>query len=295
MVDNKDKNLGEEKLTITERVMEAQTQALEVAAMTKTLGLNPQEILGGKEAKEPAESIQGQVVSSALKTLGDMQTGLIKESDKKSELLDKARANEDEARTNLYTGQIAEITAMRKEVAEQYKAVQAQNTPQAAMASLKELQAFYENMKPAKTDEIHVQPKGGISEQTTLTLEKMRYDHEKEKSVIDLKIAEMNNNFQIEMLKFNEESRRRWREYEDGQKFKQHGLQGFEDLAASIAAGIDRGRGGQPSEEEAVIEVETSKFKCQFCKSEIEVGDGVGMVTCPNPECNAEYNVKGKK
>lgn len=135
----------------------------------------------------------------------------------------------------------------------------------------------------------------GIKDETRITLARMELDQTRVLAEIQAQQQQHQQEFAIRMAEFTEESKRRWAEYNDGKRFKEQGLSGFQDLAAAIGAGIRQDQGEAAGiAEESSLEASLGSFPCQFCHTNIEVPPGTQKVVCPNEECGATFNLKGK-
>lgn len=292
MEDNKDKTIAGKPQSLSDKIREAREEAIllrETSEAYRREGVE-QPAPPHKDALEAPT-----VVNAALGQMNNMLKVNADAAKEKSIELKEARKEADDAKTNLFTTQLEIIKDMHRSMQESQKEIAKSNSPEAAMAMVEKWESIIDRVKPHIAPESSYPPvRAGNDMQLTLQLEKMRQDHALALRKLDLEVGQSNNNFQLKMTQFTEDSNRRWQEYKDGVKFKENAYNGFSDLAASIAAGIDKERGvvsGNPDDE--VIQAAVSGFKCQLCKTHVNIPEGAPSVTCPNPECSAEYKIKG--
>jgi len=288
--DDKDEHLAEEKPTFADKMKKASEDALEQKLIGQIYGGGSQ---GGDGGGGKADSIQATVVTSALTQMNSMvhEANMMAKA-KEGEII-QARKEADEARANLFTSQLATIQNMQKDLAAATAKAAEQGTPEAAMGVIKQYGAMMEELRPkVSTDGDAVAVKTRVvSDEVSIRLEEMRQGHEFKMEELKAQMANQNQQFQIQLLQFNEDSRRRWREYEDGKEMKQDALGGFSDLASALSAGISRER-GIPAEGEEVVEASVGSFPCEFCKTMVPVVSGSSLATCP--KCGASFNIKKK-
>ncbi len=289
-MDNRDKHLSDEEFSMAERIKRAQADALEAKTYMDTLGIKPADM--GEKAGQ-GESIQSQVVSTALNKMGDMVGEADKRLKETGEKLETARKESDDAKAMLMKEQMDGLKQVLGGLQASIKEIEVKNSPEAAIATFEKWRNIL-NQFP-KEKEVVSAPPSAVSEQTTITLEKMRQEHELAIEKLRSDREQANNEFRLKMQQFEEERERRIAEYRDNLKFRDNAVNGFSDLAASIAAGIDRNRGVAPAAEEEIVQAAVSGFNCQMCGSHIDIPDGVDKVACPKKECGAMYDVKVKK
>jgi len=289
--DNRDKTLAQQPESLAARIKAAQDDALVMKATAQAYGLNEVKVdTGGHKGESEAPS----VVSAAMTHMDSMIKETNEMSKEKEKELLQARKEADDARASLFTTQLQVIQNMQDSLMESQKRMSEQNSPEAAISTVEKWETIFNKFRPQVSNEPSAALAKGTSDQTTITLEKMRQDHDREMKQIDLQITTLNNDFQLRMLQFNEDSRRRWKEYEDGNKLKENAFGGFSDLAASIAAGIDKERGVGTAAPEESIQAAVSGFKCQLCGTHVDIPEGVERVVCSKPGCGAEYAIKVK-
>lgn len=289
--DNKDQTLDHEPESLANKIKKIHEDAILAGATKeayKEVGLVSPETKGKPDGESPS------VVGVAL----NQMTTMIKENNEmvkeKAKEVVAAHQEADEARANLFATQLEILKNMQSEMVESRKVISAQNSPEAAVAMVEKWEGIFNKWRPPATEKpTHVQH-SGPSDEVTLKLEEMRQVHDLEMKKLDLQIAAQNNEFQLKMLQFNEDSQRRWKEYQDGTKFKENAYNGFSDLAASIAAGIDKERKGVASDTEDTIQATVTGFKCQGCGQHITIPEGAEKVVCETPGCGAEYAIKVK-
>jgi len=288
MNEDKDKHLAEEKPTFAQRLQRSQEDAIEATVVAKTFGVGTQENPPPKE-----DPIQAQIVTAAF---GQMNNIIDKshQSDKDKEVaLSKAREETTTAKTDLYNTQMAQLHLMQQTFADALQKAQTNNSPKAAMEAISAYQEMVEKLTPKPANDGNMAVNRNMDSSLALQIEKMRQDHELEMKRFDKSITDQNNTFSLQMLQFQEDSRRRWREYEDGKEMKESAMSGFGDIAGALGAGITRERGESRRDDE-VIQASVGSFPCEFCGTKVLVNPGESTVSCPKPECGASYNIQRK-
>ena len=287
--DNRDRSLANQPESLAARIKRVQEDAIEAKAVAQAFGLNEVKVepASNKDDKEAPS-----VVNAALSQMNNMIKETSEMAKDKGTELKEARKDADEARSNLFTTQLQVIQQMQGSLLESQKRMSEQNSPEAAIAIVEKWESIFNKFRPQVTTDNPIATAKISSDQTTITLEKMRQEHDLEMEKIKAAREEVNNRFQLQMLQFQDESRRKYKEYEDGVKFRNNAYNGFSDLAASIAAGIDKERGGQSAVGEGIIEAAMSGFSCKNCGTHIDIPDGVSKVKCANSECGAEYKIE---
>lgn len=286
--DDKDEHLAAEKPTLTERLKKASEDALEARMTAQIYGGTPQ---GGEGGGEKPESLQASVVTSALTQMNNMVSEANMMAKEKEKEVIQARREADEARANLFTAQLVAIKNMQDGLAISSAKAAAQGTPEAMIATIEKYGTMMEKLKPKVSTASESVAATGVTDAVRIEIEKMRQGHAFAMKGLELQMLNQNNQFSLQMAQFEEDSKRRWREYEDGRDLKQSALGGFGDLASAISAGISRERGG-PTGEEEVIQASVGSFPCEFCKTMVPVNGGASKAVCPNTECGASYNIK---
>lgn len=303
MLDNKAENLAKEQPSVMKRVLEAEVQGMEVAAAKKYLGLDGQVTNHPKED----EKIQGNVVSAVLGAMTGMNASLKNSVEVKEKEITAARANEDTVKQQFFQLQADALNVTRAELTGLMREIQAKNTPQAAIEGFKAFKSFFDEVAPKQT----APADGGeratrtVDNQTALKLEEMHQNHELAMKKIDLEIAQQTSAFNLQLMTFKEDSERHWAEYKDNKSLRGDALGGFQDLAAAIAAGIDKDRTGASQTEHATaqegaahtgrIEAIVKQFECEFCHQPVTVEDeNATEVPCPTPGCNTVFHLRGK-
>ena len=292
MADNRDRTLAEQPESLAARIKRAQEDAMVMKATAQAYGFDAVKV---EQGSSKSDSEAPSVVSAAMSQMNNMikeTTEMAKDTRKE---VDIARKEADDARANLFTTQLTVIQNMQNNLMESQKRIGEQNSPESAVATVEKWETIFNKFRPQVTGEPTVATAKTSSDETTIILEKLRQQHNVELKKLDLQIAAQNNDFNLRMLQFNEDSRRRWKEYDDGNKFKEGAFGGFSDLAAAIAAGIDKERGVATAAGEGTIQAAVSGFKCQVCGKHVDIPEGVEKVVCSNPECGAGYDIKVTK
>jgi len=262
-----------------------------------------QKLIKQKEAEkglgigeQTGESLQASIVKGAMSQQAMIMDELHKQTAEANKELLEARKEREQAQTQLYNERISILQGEKQKLdaaAQQAKGVG---------AAPSELDA-YKKVREALKEEIDELKKGapppsgpplGLSAETHIKLQEMSQNHELEMKRLDIELSRQDREFNIKLAEWQEESRRRWREYEDKVGMQQKGFDGFSDLAGAISSGIGKeretiSRGGEES-----IQALASQFPCQFCKTKVLIQPGELTATCPNEECGAIYNVKSK-
>ena len=310
MPDTKADNLGKEKPDMADELLAVQEKVLKNKLIAREFGIDNQTAAAAAglatKGGEPDITPAG-VVSSVMVAMTNMQKQLADTAQKKEEDVKEARKNEDTTKQQFFQLQADILNAARAEMTTIMREIQTKNTPAGAIAGFKEFKAFFDDMspKPPPSD-------GGektarmVDNQTALKLEEMHQNHALAMKKLDLEIGQQRDSFQLQLVQFKEDSERRWQEYRDGKALRGDALGGFQDFAAAIAAGIDKGRGvsaphqgGIDSRAASVPEehpgLPLKQFKCQFCHNLVTVDDpDADSVLCPTPGCDTEFHLKPK-
>lgn len=255
-----------------------------------------------KPKNEEGSSIQATIVNKAIEQGENAYKALERLTDKKDAEIEKARSETNKAKEELYSLQAAQLKEVAARVEKAMEELKAGGSPKTAIEVIHEAEvvADYINQHNIAKNGQTVVRSGEVSEETKITLEKMRMDHELALKQIDLQIAELNNKFNLELAEFKENSRRHWAEYENNNRFRQEGMQGLGDVVASIAAGINQERQGEVGSQPTRIRANRAKaqparetapeeYECENCQTLIQVPPGASSFRCP--ECDTEYNV----
>jgi len=112
---------------------------------------------------------------------------------------------------------------------------------------------------------------------------------------------ERDRRWQLDLMRFQDETKRYWVEIENKKSFRSEGLQGFSDLASSIRAAVSGAQNGEAPENnnnpigsnEANLEASPASFPCQFCESQVTVSSpDDSQANCG--KCGAQYNLRKK-
>jgi len=289
VMNDKDKHLAEQPESLAVKIKQAQEEAILTKATAQAYGLDAVKV-------EPAAAKTGEEAPSVVSVAMNQMNNMIKETTEmakeKGTEVTQARKEADEARANLFTTQLSIIQEMHKSLMESQKQMVEQNSPEKSIATVEKWEGIISKFRPPPASEPSVHESKATTDQTTITLEGMRESHELAMEEIRGNREQANNEFKLRMVQFEEDTKRRWGEYKDGVKFKENAYSGFSDLAASIAAGIDKERGIQSPGEEGSIQATVEKFRCQLCGTGIDIPPGVEKVVCSKPECAAEYAIR---
>lgn len=291
VTDNKDKTLAEEPASLANRIKKARDQALEDIAVAQVYGLDVNQVSKGAATpnSEPASA-----VSTALNSMGNVITQANETSKEKTGEVQKARQEADDARTNLFSTQLQVIQSMQKSLIESQDKMSEHNSPEQALGIVQKWQEMLNTFQPKVAEKTVTVSPASNNNANEITLQKMRQDHETEMERLRGEREMQKEEFALRMAQFNEDTKRRYKEYDDGQKFKDNAFSGFSDLAASIAAGIDKDSSGAPVTNEPTIQAAVSAFNCQSCGTHLDVAEGAETVVCPKAGCGAEYAIKVK-
>ena len=304
MPDNKADSLGKEKLDMAEELLDVKQKVLKTKLIAREFGIDDQTAAAAAglatKGREP-DTLQAGVVGAVLTAMTGMNSALKETAETKEKEIKEARASEDTAKQNFFQLQADAINAARKEMTTLMQDIMAKNTPQAAIAGFRDFKAFFDEVAPKP-----VAPSDGgeraarmVDNQTALKLEEMHQNHALAMKKIDLEISQQQNAFQLQLTQFKEDSERRWQEYRDSKTLRSDALGGFQDLAAAIAAGIDkeRGVGAKAGDEPASprLEATLKQFRCNLCQTVVNVDDPeAASVACPNPECGTVFHLRQK-
>jgi glycine cleavage system regulatory protein len=289
--DNKDKTLSQEPESLSQKIKKVQEDAILAEATTEAYrqhGMKPPEEKpkGGEEAPS--------VVSVALNQMNNMIKETNEMAKAKSVEVTAARKEADDARTNLFTTQLAMINELHKNLMETQKKMGEMNSPESAMAMVEKWEGILNRFKPQLQPESTPVHAKVTTDETALKLEQMRQNHEIEMEKLRSDRQKADHEFELRMAQFQEEIRRHYREYEDSMKFRENAYNGFSDLAASIAAGIDKERGVATRVAENAAEPVLGGFNCELCGTHIDLMEGQEDYICPKDGCHATYKVKVK-
>lgn len=299
MSDDKGKNLGEKELSLADKIQKRVEEVAEAAVVIKTLGIRPDSLEGNAKEKDGADNLPATLLTGALDAYKDAAKRAQETLDKKEADLKAARDSEDVAKAAYYQVQVDAVKETQARIEKALDELKKGGEPRDAVSILKEADDLIQHvnkMRPQPSTE----SKGTvvISEETQIRLEEMRQAHDIEMKKLDIQISQMNQDFQIRLAEFQDNRTAKMREYDDRKDFRNRGLEGFEDLAHSMAQGLTREREGSVSTKgrksvaEETVQAAVRQFSCQFCGTKIPVKSDSESVTCPNDECGAQYEVK---
>lgn len=246
------------------------------------------------------ETLAASIVTHAM----DMQTNALKMMQENQKTLEeqrlKAQQNRDETVEKAQGQREENLKDVLKTLNETIKTVQAGGDPKKAASILGEVETVMGWLQARTLPEAaSAKAQPGVSEELQIKILESRNLHELEMKKLDLQIADVTNKFQLQLKQFEEDSRRRWHEYDSGQKTREKGLEGFQDLAGAIAAGIRGERNSaaaveheSPAPGGEAIQAAIKTFPCQFCKMPVQIKPGELKAVCDNPVCKAEYDIK---
>jgi hypothetical protein len=290
--DNSDRHLAERPESLAARIKRAQEDAIEAKAVAQAYGLSG---VKGEEEGHKEEAEAPSVVNQAMNQMNNMIKETNEMAKQKNEELKEARTDADQARADLFKTQLEIIQQMQGSLMDAQKRMQEQNSPEAAVATVERWEGIFSKFRPQPPAESNVAVAKASSDQTTIKLEEMKQAHEIQMEQMKGEREHQSQEFQLRMAQFNEETKRHYREYEDSVKLRSDAYGGFSDLVSAIAAGVDKERGGVATAAEEVIEAAVNGFRCQMCGTHIDIPEGAEKVTCPKPECGAEYSIRFKK
>lgn len=244
------------------------------------------------------ESVTATIVTKAM-DVQEKLFGMVQDEKVKSDAL-KAKADEDrgKAMEQYHDEREKTLTRLVETVNETLKTVQAGGSPKSADTILGQVETVMGWLQARTPPDTTPKPQSGVSDALQIQLLNSKQAHELEMKKLDVQIAEITTKFNFELKKFDEEAKSRWHQWEAGQKTREKGLEGFQDLAGAIAAGIRGERNGSAAvEHEApagaeAVQAAISSFPCQFCKTPVKIKPGELKAVCDNPVCKAEYDIK---
>lgn len=247
--------------------------------------------MGGAKPPPDAPSLSTTIVTNAMAT----QEAAIKRAEDSAEANDgKVEKYREEARLageRVHEVQIDQLAKMMGTINSTMEDIKRGAQPKTAIETIQEAEALLTLMHSKVAPTAPAAP--AVDTKLTLELEQMKQNHEMAIKHLDMELAKMNQEFQLKMAEFSDGKALRWREYEDKKAFRHDGLTGFQDLIGAVSQGISQDMGVSGGAEES-MGASVSNFPCEFCGTTIEVPPGGGKVTCPNPECKAEFNISKK-
>jgi len=279
-----DEKEEKKELGPADRVIEARVKAEEAKVALDTLG-SP----GG------GESIQTTIVKESLAQNRAVMEELYKQIAQANKELLEARRDRESALTELYKERIAILHNEQTKLDE--KAQSAEGIANKSIMDVYrdvrgEIQTEIDALKKEAPQAVAHQPV--TSDETQIRLAELQLQNTREIYRIQQESENTRREWELKMKQFEEESRRRWAEYGDKREMQREGLQGFQDIAHSISAGLGRDRTGEAVAGEATVEASISSFPCQICHTPIHVEPGQTEANCENPECGAAYELQRK-
>lgn len=296
--DNKAESLSEKEPSLAEEVLGLQKEAVKIAATRQALGLEVPSV-------RPAESLASTIVTksmdatdNAIRRLNEESAGLRKEILE----LQKQSFEHQNAFFNERMERIQDLNA-RVEAAAQ----NAQNAgaPKSAFENYKEVKAelagVVSELVPPRTTQ------SGVSDEVAIALKKMEIDQQRLMEQMRQDSVRQDRQFTLQLKQFDEESRRRWAEYQDTKTIRTDAMEGLQDVLGSLGKSLrvkteDAEENSHPAASgagmnsatpgETSISGSIAEFPCQFCKTKVPVEKGDTVVTCPNSECGAKYEIK---
>lgn len=278
---------------------------------------------GGQQhiQKPPEESLAASIVNKAMEISSQANQRVQDLANRNDESAQKARAEADKAKNDLFAIVSQQIGGALEKIEKMRDEIKTGSKPRDLAEEVKSARDLLTILQPPQREAPVV---SGVDSNVTVTLEKMRMDHEMSLKNLDLQLQKMNQEFQLALAKLNSDESYRKREYEDNNSYRQRNMDTFSDIAASIAAGFG---GNKDEEREESIEVPrespvgrrtTAKdrnivappsinnpgivndkvnetgdaqesFECQNCGDTIFVKPGQKVVVCK--KCNSEYNI----
>ncbi len=282
---------------VGDRIIEAEEDALVHDATMKAHGR------GQGEGGEQQPSIQSQIVTNAM----NMQTKAIENMDKRAGVLEGeikvANKAASDMQFTLLQQQLTILQDAQVKSNEAAKEAQAAGAPKDAFGYYAQVRDHLEDLvkkvTPAKEETTAQQP--GMSDATQIRLKELEFAQTQVLAQITADNTRAREQFQLQMLEFNDNKEVRHLEYQDKKHFRQEGMQGVSDLVTALGAGVSQkgGPDGETTEAPEKTEEEAgayiSSFKCGVCGGEIPVQDGQSVAKCPNPDCNATFTIKAKE
>ncbi len=291
--------LNSEEKDLGEELLELNAKAIKQKAVAQTLGVE----LGAKSPPPGDSGLASTIVNTAFNKMSDVQETLSKEKRAAEESAAAAYQEADQVKATFFQTQIKMLSDLQSEVRKQMEQLRTNNNPNSALAAVKDVMEIMallqQRMAPAPSAEASRPPVSTINPEMEIRLTELKHNHELEMKKLDLQMQNQKQAFDLQLLQFQEDSKRRWAEWQDSQKTKSSAMNGLQDLAAAIGAGVEKERDGGSRTEESVISAQPSSnkaavnnFPCQFCKTQIAVPPEAATVTCPNKECAAEYEIR---
>ena len=295
---------------LVQRVLDAKTQAMELAAVGKEMGITAEEAAAintvAKENKSAGqEALATTIVSKSMDLMNNMNTKLQSDAQAASTQLNNAIEEKNQAKQDVLVLQIQNLQKIADKYENAMKELQENQKPEKLIELFTGLRKLNEELTGVKQG--GSTPAQAIASDGSLQLQmqKMQQDHELAMKNMDIQLAQFNQKFGLELAQFNEENKRKWQEYQDNKKMKEQGLGGLEDILGAIGAGLARDRQAEEISEAANISADVgnggqekqliadlTKFRCPTCGSDIIVPEGAESASCPNEQCGAVYKIR---
>lgn len=286
-------NKETEQPSAADRVIEARIKAEEVKATLDGLG--------GSAKPPEGDSLSVTIVKASMEQQTAILNQLTNQITQVHKDLDAARLEREQAQTQLYNERISILQQQKQELDQKAQEAKGAGVPPSQLDIYRsvrlELQKEIDELKKDQPEPLPLSVKG-MSDETQIRLKEMELEQARILTEMTLSREEKEKEWDLKLRQFDDEAKLRWAEYKDKKDFREKGLEGFEDLAHSVAEGITREREGggsvksRKSGKEETIEASIRGFACQFCGTKIPVKPGDELVTCPNEECGAQYEVK---
>lgn len=294
---NKEKEEPQEK-DFADELLETQKKAAKTKIVMDTIGATAKG--GGKSEEDAAMKFAKEAMemqSSTIKSLEEARKTT-------QEALSKAETAKNDALTALYQHQlntIVEAEARVKAMAEKAGEGGKPSDPFAIYQEIKKhIDEAVASGRPAATN--NEGAARGVSDETMVTLKKLELDQSRILLQMQTDAEVRKKEWDLKLLEFQDGSRRQWAEYRDKKDFQRQGLEGAQDLIASISAGIAADREASSTEvvktkakahsKSKGAQTETSHvdFECTECGEVFPIYKGQEQATCPS--CGQMFSVK---
>lgn len=261
----------------------------------------------GSEGGNREEPLAATVVKEAMANSAKLVERANEMADRKDTAALEARKEADKSKTDLYALMFQEMSKTSADL----RAVMAnidkdKPPPRDAISAIKEAKDLLTLMGGEMGLGGNKQPPPTLSPdpQFAMQLEQMRENHDLAMKKFDAEMKEADRKFQLQMAQFQEDTRYKRQEYDDGKKRGGAIMENVMDIGQSILAGVGGGTAKEVSQEapesgdnqeEPAIKAMVKSFPCQFCQTPIAVPDDGNEVTCPNEECGAKFTINGNK
>ena len=282
---------------VGERIAEAKEDAIVLEATQQAYGL------GQSGGAEKPESLAVQIVTNSMKQQAEAVKDMKENEKALQNEVKEAQATVGTMQTAMLKDMLERIEKGQTKLDESARIAQGTGAPMSAFDGYKQVKAELETLVSTIKQKEPESQKPGMSDATQIRLKELELEQNRVLTQITADNTRAQQQFQLQMLEFQDNKEIRRLEYQDKRRFREEGLQGVTDLVAAIGAGVSHE--GGPVKEAAVTskkvgeEVEAgayiSSFKCSLCGTEVPVQDGQQTATCPNPNCNAQFTIKAKE